>query len=176
MRLASSPARALLPALAALAALSGCSGGFGAAAAPSSSEAASAAAAAASSVAAAATSSPPEGAETDPDAPVATDPPRPASTDVAISYLYWDPAAGAVLGSGYVSPVIEDGGTCTLVLSRSGASVQATSTGVADASTSSCGELRLPGSRLRSGEWTAVLRYSSDTAEGESEPMTVAVP
>jgi hypothetical protein len=119
--------------------------------------------------------SPPEGAVTDDDAPVATDGPRSATTDVVLSYLVWDGAAAAVTAGGYVSPLIEDGGTCTLALTRHGSSVSATSDAAADASTTSCGELQVPGDELEPGEWSAVLSYESDTATGTSEPLDVQV-
>ena len=108
--------------------------------------------------------------------PVATDPPRPEATDVVLANAYWDPAEAALLASGYVSPVIEDGGTCTLEVSRDGNAVRATTEGVADASTTVCGGLALPGDELRPGTWSVVLRYESGTASGESEPLEVEVP
>ncbi|RBY77803.1 hypothetical protein DQ238_14160 [Geodermatophilus sp. TF02-6] len=108
--------------------------------------------------------------------PVATDPPRPAATDVVLTLAGWDPASGAVLASGYVSPVVEDGGTCTLELRRDDEAVTATGEGLADATTTVCGDLRVPGSDLAAGEWSAVLRYESDTGVGESAALTVEVP
>ncbi|WP_336027890.1 hypothetical protein [Geodermatophilus sp. FMUSA9-8] len=108
--------------------------------------------------------------------PVATDPPRPEATDVVLSNAYWDPAEAALFASGYVSPVIEDGGTCTIEVSRDGNTVRATTDGLADASTTVCGGLALPGDELRPGTWSVVLRYESGTASGESEPLEVEVP
>ena len=105
----------------------------------------------------------------------ATDPPRPQTTDVVLSYSYWDPATASVLASGYVSPVIEDGGTCTLVLTRDGRSVTARAAAQADASTTTCPELQVPGDQLTAGEWSAVLRYSSGTTTGESPQASVEV-
>ena len=169
--------RVVLPALTGLLLLAGCSADAddaGEAAAP---------AAAAGGVPGAASiplSTPQEGAETDPDQPVATDPPRPpaaAGTGTAvIGYLYWDAAAGAVVAGGYVSPVIEDGGTCTLVLTRPGTSVSTDSAAAADATTTACAELSLPVSELSAGEWQAELRYESDTTEAVSDPLPVEVP
>lgn len=108
--------------------------------------------------------------------PVATDPPRPEETSVAISNAYWDPAEAALFASGYVSPVIEDGGSCTLLVSRDGTTVRATAEGIADATTTVCDRLVLPGDELRPGTWSVVLRYESGTASGESEPVDVEVP
>ena len=152
--------------------LTGCSGGSGddGDGAPPAGSAAEAAA-----VASEAASSPVAGAVTEEDDPVATDGPRPDTTDVVLSYLVYDGAAGAVVAGGYVSPVIEDGGTCTLELSRDGDSATATSDAVADASTTSCGELQVPADGLEPGEWTAVLAYDSPTTTGTSEPLVVQV-
>ena len=108
--------------------------------------------------------------------PVATDPPRPGAIDVVLSNAYWDPAEAAVFAAGYVSPVVEDGGTCTLRVSRDGNVVRATSEGIADASTTACGGLVLPGDELSPGTWSVVLSYESGSASGESEPLEVEVP
>lgn len=106
---------------------------------------------------------------------MATDPPPPSTTEVVLNYATYDAARG-VLGGGYVSPVIEDGGTCTLVLTKGSATVQATSEGRADASTTACGGLTVPRDQLTAGTWTAVLRYASGTAKGHSATLSVQVP
>jgi hypothetical protein len=111
------------------------------------------------------------------DEPVAADPPQPEAADVVVSNAYWDPAEAALFASGQVSPVIEDGGTCTLEVSRDGSDpVRATSQGIADATTTVCDGLALPGDELRPGTWSVVLRYESDTASGESAAFEVEVP
>ncbi|HYO35560.1 MAG TPA: hypothetical protein VER97_05760 [Geodermatophilus sp.] len=107
--------------------------------------------------------------------PVATDAPV-EETSVAISDAYWDPAEAALFASGFVSPVVEDGGTCTLLVSRDGTTVRATVEGIADATTTVCDRLALPGDELRPGTWSVVLRYESGTASGESAPFDVEVP
>jgi hypothetical protein len=112
---------------------------------------------------------------------VATDPPvpdtaAPAATDVVLSFAGWVDADSAIEAAGYVSPVVEDGGTCTLLLTSGDRQARATSSGAADASTTACGGLAVDGSELASGTWTAVLQYSSATAEGTSEPLEVEVP
>jgi hypothetical protein len=123
------------------------------------------------------TATAPVGAETDPDEEVATDPPRPSvpagTGDVVLSYLHWD--GDAVLAGGYVSPVIEDGGTCTLELTQGGATASASSTASADATTTTCAELSVSGDELSPGEWSGVLRYSSDTTSGVSDAVAVEV-
>lgn len=110
------------------------------------------------------------------DATVATDSPRPQSTEVVLSFLGWNTKDSAVEAGGYLSPVVETGGTCTLALTKDGQTVTATSPAQADASTTSCGNLVVPRAKLRPGSWTAVLRYASKTTTGSSDPSPVVVP
>ncbi|MGY1715090.1 hypothetical protein ACI78R_11580 [Geodermatophilus sp. SYSU D01106] len=107
--------------------------------------------------------------------PVATDAPV-QETTVAISNAYWDPAEAALFAAGFVSPVVEDGGTCTLLVSRDGSTVRATVEGVADATTTVCDRLVLPGDELRPGTWSVVLQYESGATSGESAAVDVEVP
>jgi hypothetical protein len=108
---------------------------------------------------------------------MATDPPQPtdARAQVVLSYASLDPHAGVVSGAGYVTPVIEDGGTCVLVLTKGSSTVTATSTGKADAATTDCGNLEVPRSRLSAGTWQAALKYSSAAAHGMSAKLTVEI-
>ncbi|GAB3357543.1 hypothetical protein GCM10027300_27920 [Modestobacter lapidis] len=160
---------------AAVVGLTGCTGGAADVERAAAGQAAGTVTGATTSTSTTAPVTPPVGVVTDDDAPVATDAPRPATTDVVLTYLVWDGAADAVIASGYVSPVIEDGGTCTLELTRDGESVSTTSDAVADASTTSCGQLQVLGDDLAPGEWSAVLGYESGTTSGTSEPFDVRV-
>jgi hypothetical protein len=107
---------------------------------------------------------------------VATDGPRPTATDVVLTFAGWVDADSAIEAAGYVTPVVEDGGTCTLLLTSGDRQASATSTGVADATTTACGDLAVDGGELASGTWTAVLQYSSATSEGVSAPTEIEVP
>ena len=93
--------------------------------------------------------------------------------DVVVTYQSWDAATAVVEVGGYVDGLSEDGGTCTLELTRDGEQVSGESTGLGDASTTSCGTLQvtLPGGDV--ADWTAVLAYRSDTGTSTSEPFTV---
>jgi len=75
--------------------------------------------------------------------------------------------------TGYVGGVIENGGTCTLTLEKSGQKVTESKTAIADAQTTSCGLMTVTGNRLSPGNWTAMLSYTSSNVEGSSEPRTV---
>lgn len=78
--------------------------------------------------------------------------------------------------SGFVSNVFEDGGTCTLSLSATGQTVEATSQGVADVNKSSCPEISIPKTSLKSGvTYTAKLSYTSSAASGTSQSQTIQV-
>lgn len=126
---------------------------------------------------AAAAGAPSGGAATSPSesAPMATDPAPPTDTQVVLSYVSWDADRAAVIAGGHVSPVVEDGGTCTLELTRAGETVQASTEGRAGASTTDCGGLSVPGDQLAPGSWTAVLTYGSAAVEGRSDELTVEV-
>jgi hypothetical protein len=110
------------------------------------------------------------------DVEAVTDPPRPSATDVVLSFVGWDEASGSVQAGGYVSPIVEDGGTCTLELTRDDRVVTGAGPGAADATTTICGGLSVPGAELSAGEWTVVLRYESSGTSGTSEARTVEVP
>lgn len=97
------------------------------------------------------------------------------AADVELSYLAWNPETRAVEASGYAA-VYEDGGTCRLVLTRSGTTTSAESAALTDVQTTSCGGLEVLGSELASGTWHAVLEYTSPTSAGSSAPREVVVP
>jgi hypothetical protein len=109
---------------------------------------------------------------------VATDTPVPSShgnqVQVVLTYAGFDAPSGTVQANGLVAGVIEDGGTCTLTLTRGSDVVTARSTAGADATTTTCGLLET-GTGLAAGTWQAVLSYTSDSATGTSQTMAVVV-
>ncbi|MCZ2849947.1 hypothetical protein [Modestobacter sp. VKM Ac-2978] len=122
-------------------------------------------------------------AGTTPVAPISATPTTPASDApelttavVGLAYADWAVAEGRVEAAGFVAGVIESGGTCTLELVRGATQVTGTSTGEADATTTNCGLITIPGDGLEAGEWQATLSYESQTTRGSSEPMPVEVP
>jgi len=109
---------------------------------------------------------------------VATDEPDVVTTaevPVTITYFGWDPDSRAVQVAGFVGGVVEDGGVCTLTLTQGGATVSEEKRALADASTTSCGEVSVPGAELGAGTWQAVLTYSSSGHAGTSEAVDVEV-
>ncbi|MEX2006644.1 MAG: hypothetical protein WD877_00485 [Candidatus Saccharimonadales bacterium] len=66
----------------------------------------------------------------------------------------------------YVQGVIEDGGTCTAIATKSGASlVSSSSIGFADATYTGCPPIKLD---LSGNGWSVTVSYSSPTSEGKS--------
>lgn len=94
----------------------------------------------------------------------------------ALVYADWDGGAGVVEASGFVSDVVEAGGTCTLTLTQGAAQVQASSSAEPDATTTNCGRITVPGAQLAAGTWQAVLTYRSPTSHGTAAAMNVSVP
>jgi hypothetical protein len=93
-----------------------------------------------------------------------------------LSFIGWDPKTAAVKAGGYLSPLVESGGTCTLELTKAGRTVTESSRAEPDASTTACGNLAIPRAKLTPGSWGAVLRYTSPKATGTSAATTVEVP
>ena len=86
-----------------------------------------------------------------------------------------DDPGGVLEVTGFVSGVIEDGGTCRLTAERGGRTATAEKPGLADATTTSCGTLQIRGADLSPGTWDVVLSYESARASGESAAASVAV-
>lgn len=74
---------------------------------------------------------------------------------------------------GYVSNVFEDGGTCTITYTKGSQKVTGSSEGIMDVNKTTCPTITVP--VLSSGDWTAVLSYSSPKISGSSAPQTVKV-
>lgn len=153
----SGPARpsVLLPALAVLALAAGCSGGDGTGA-----ERRGLTYADGSGQGSGAAESPVAGADTDPPA-------------VVVTYTGWDAGTGAVEVAGYVPDIIEDGGTCTLTLTRGAEVVSAEGPALSDATTTSCGTVDVQLPATGEGHWNARLAYSSSSSRSTSETFTV---
>jgi hypothetical protein len=131
-----------------------------------------------------------EGSSTAPTAPTAprvttpgeataTDEPAPTAggkVNVVITQAGWGTSGTAAEVSGFVSGVIEDGGTCRVTMTHDGETVTAEREGLADATTTACGVIEIGDPDMASGWWDAVLSYESPTSSGESEPVAVLVP
>jgi hypothetical protein len=109
---------------------------------------------------------------------VATDEPVVATgSEVAVTVTFygWNATSQVVQVGGYVAGVVEEGGVCTLTLTKGGRSVTGRTDAVADASTTACGAVTVPGDRVSAGTWQAVLSYSSAGHSGTSDAVDVEV-
>ena len=76
---------------------------------------------------------------------------------------------------GYVPGINEEGGTCTLTLTKSGQKVTESKEATPDAKTVSCGLISIARTRLTPGAWSATLSYSSASSEGTSTSNSIEV-
>ena len=106
------------------------------------------------------------------------EPPAPVGNraDVLVTYAAWDGTNSSVEVNGFVASRVEDGGTCTLTLTQGDESRTASTEAFADATTTVCPPLLVPGGELHPGRWEAVLAYTSDSSTGTSEAVEVDVP
>jgi hypothetical protein len=95
---------------------------------------------------------------------------------VALAYAEWDAAGSRLEAAGFVADVIQSGGVCTVTAIRNGTVVEVAVDAEADATTTNCGVLTVPGDRLVAGDWQVALSYRSATHQGTSQPLTVTVP
>jgi hypothetical protein len=110
---------------------------------------------------------------------VATDSPAAVtggSVDVVVTYAGWDPTAQAMEVDGFVSGVVEAGGTCRATLTSGGRTVASEVRAQPDATTTTCGVMQVHDAALTAGTWQVVLSYRSAGSSGASAPTTVAVP
>lgn len=94
---------------------------------------------------------------------------------VTTSYWGFDPESGSAFANGYADVVDEDG-RCTLSLTNGSLTATAQTDATADATTTSCGEITVPGSELSSGSWQAVITFASPSSTGQSAPVEIVVP
>lgn len=94
---------------------------------------------------------------------------------VVVTSSGWSTATDAAEVTGYVA-VLEQGGTCTARLSRGDVVVEVAQEALPDATTTSCGTISVPHSRLTSGRWDAEIRYGSPVSAGSSERVEITVP
>jgi hypothetical protein len=80
--------------------------------------------------------------------------------------------------AGFVTELAEDGGSCLFILTSeiTNARVDASTTGVENVTTTSCGSTQVAVADLSRGPWQVVLEYRSDQLETTSEPLAVEVP
>lgn len=80
-----------------------------------------------------------------------------------------------VVVNAYV-PVLEQGGSCTLVLTRGADAAEVTAAAEPDAEVTWCAPLEIAVTDLRSGAWEARVGYAGSGSSGSSAVTTVSVP
>jgi hypothetical protein len=97
----------------------------------------------------------------------------PAPGSVAVTYWHWNTTAGTVEVAGFVDGLTEDGGTCTLTLTRGATVLTGDGPALSDAASTSCGMVEVTVPAGNAGDWEAVLAYESPTASASSDTFTV---
>lgn len=99
-----------------------------------------------------------------------------AVTPVITSW-YSNVAASVVEVSGYAPGVVETDGNCQIKLTKDNVTRTSSGSATANAQNMSCGTVTIPFSQLSKGSWNISLRYSSSTAEGNSnQEVRVDIP
>lgn len=76
----------------------------------------------------------------------------------------------------YTGGVFEDGGTCTIAFTKGTLKVTKQVPAAKDATTTRCTNLDVSRTEFsQPGQWTAIVSYSSPTAQGSSQPRTFEV-
>lgn len=96
-------------------------------------------------------------------------------TAVTVTIHGWDTQQQVAELVAYAD-VREEGGVCTLTMTRDGVEVTASVDAIADASTTSCGSISIPRSELVPGSWQARVDYLSAQHSGRSALVTIEVP
>lgn len=76
----------------------------------------------------------------------------------------------------YVPGIIEDGGACTITITKGQSTVVRRTEGAQDATNTNCGSIAIPRSEFSSaGQWSVVVSYSSAKYSGSSQAVTLEV-
>jgi hypothetical protein len=73
----------------------------------------------------------------------------------------------------FVTGVFEDDGTCTATLTQGAQTITRTSVGFKNASYTQCTPINLSAANLGTSPWSVVVSYSSGTASGSSQAVTL---
>lgn len=80
---------------------------------------------------------------------------------------------GKVRGAGIIGNIFEEGGTCTLTLTKGSEKLSGTSQGIQDVNKTTCPPIYIKAS---GGQWAAVMSYNLQGVSGTSPPQTINVP
>jgi hypothetical protein len=110
------------------------------------------------------------------DTPSASATPDPVSAVVSIAGVDLDGKHVSV--SGYVSGLIQDGGSCVFVATpKSGAApITIPNTGIKNVMNTSCGTVQSPIANFSRGSWSVVLKYTSGKTSVSSGAVEMEIP
>lgn len=74
-----------------------------------------------------------------------------------------------------VPNILEESGKCTLTLTKGSSKVEQSKNAVPNVSEMSCGLIKIPTSKLSSGNWSVVVSYSSKKYSGKSDITNLKV-
>ena len=116
--------------------------------------------------------------ELTPSQPPAPSDPVASEPTAVVSIAAVDVDGEHVTVGGFVTGLAEDGGSCLFILTSeiTNARVDASTTGIENVTTTSCGSTQVAVADLSRGPWQVVLEYRSDQLETTSEPLAVEVP
>ncbi len=92
-----------------------------------------------------------------------------------MTFVTLDVVDDVLEATGMVSGVVEDGGSCTLLLERDGETVEAQAAGTAGPVSTYCGLMTISLDDLGRGDWSAAIEYSSAERYGSSGTQVVTV-
>ncbi len=101
--------------------------------------------------------------------------PGTGTVGVVIVYAAWDAASDSLDVSTFVEDVVEDGGTCVLTARGANGTITREGAAMADATTTACPRLSVPGEELVAGSYEVVVSYRSEGYTGQSAPVGVEV-
>lgn len=109
-------------------------------------------------------------------APAPTVTTAPAPVEVVVTVASWNPSASDVELGAFVQGVVETGGKCVVTMRKGSQQATGQAAALPNAKNTSCGDLRVAGSAVSTGSWTATVTYTSPTSSGTSAPTTIEVP
>ena len=108
-----------------------------------------------------------------PEAPAKS--PLVAYPEITIASL--DSLTGNFVVGGYVTGIVEIGGSCTFIVTNEDtkAEVMARTTGVDNSDSTSCGSVDIAGDKIPNGKYSVVLEYANSAGSASSDPLSVEV-
>lgn len=106
--------------------------------------------------------------------------PAPGTTPVSatpfVTFDQWTAASSTLTVGATVPEVVEQGGVCTLTVSKGATTVSGSFTALPSASSTDCGSMALSSPSFSAGTWTVSVAYASPTAAGTLSDYEVTIP